>query len=147
MKVLLLSYNFVGVFDLYKGKLQNAMVTPIVICSDGSDDDDNYGPLKKKVRMGAGDATAVNEIKLYLEALPMASTKADPLEWWNANKDILPILSSIAKDYLAVQSSSVASERAFSSARQTCTDNRACLSTESMQATQCLKSWGKMFDQ
>ena len=70
----------------------------------------------------------------------------DPLEWWRVNGHRLPNLSRMARDYLPFQSTSAASERAFSSSGQTCTTSRNRLNAASIQATQCLKSWAKIDD-
>jgi hypothetical protein len=101
---------------------------------------DTYGPLGKRRKIAA----TINETKMFFDMLPLAHGDTNPLEWWKSNQTTFPILARMARDYLAIQSSSVASERAFSSAKQTCTDNRSRLSDQSMQATQCLKSWAKL---
>jgi hypothetical protein len=51
-----------------------------------------------------------------------------------------PIWHSLAQDYLAVSASSVASERAFSSAGITISKRRSCLNADIVEALQCLKS-------
>ncbi|KIK32072.1 hypothetical protein CY34DRAFT_55025, partial [Suillus luteus UH-Slu-Lm8-n1] len=51
-----------------------------------------------------------------------------------------PTLSRIAKDYLAIQGSAVASERAFSSGGITGTARRNCLLPTTFEALQLLKS-------
>lgn len=51
-----------------------------------------------------------------------------------------PILSRIAKDYLAIQGSAVSSERAFSSSGITTTARRNRLLPETIEALQLLKS-------
>lgn len=51
-----------------------------------------------------------------------------------------PTLARIARDYLAIQGSSVASERAFSSGGRTDDKSRNQLSTEVFEALQILKS-------
>mgnify|MGYP000948364819 CR=1 FL=1 len=124
-----------NVFQIYQPRWGHAAQPEAADTSD-------YGPMAKRKRVSAAN----NEIKLYLDALPFASLKSNPLEWWRSNRETLPILSRMARDYLGIQSSSVASERAFSGARQTCTDNRASLGTGTVRATQCLKSWSKLHE-
>ncbi|KIJ48109.1 hypothetical protein M422DRAFT_163178, partial [Sphaerobolus stellatus SS14] len=51
-----------------------------------------------------------------------------------------PTLAKIARDYLAIQGSAVASERTFSSAGITGTDRRNRLRPETFEALQVLKS-------
>lgn len=67
-----------GVYQTYKSRKTSATADPDE--SDISDGED-YGPLRKKARTGVSKEDAVNEVKLYLEVLPMANRKADPLEW------------------------------------------------------------------
>jgi hypothetical protein len=51
-----------------------------------------------------------------------------------------PTISRITKDYLAIQGSAVASERAFSSGGITGTARRSCLQPATFEALQLLKS-------
>jgi len=51
-----------------------------------------------------------------------------------------PTISRIAKDYLAIQGSAVASERSFSSGGITGTARRNCLLPKTFEALQLLKS-------
>ena len=50
-----------------------------------------------------------------------------------------PILSAMAKDYLAIQASSVPSERAFSSGVDLVTPNRCSLEGKTVEMIQFLK--------
>jgi hypothetical protein len=47
----------------------------------------------------------------------------------------------MARDYLAIQASSVASERAFSSDGNMITDTRCRLVPKTIRVAQCLRSW------
>src|SRR6266480_4918257 len=49
-------------------------------------------------------------------------------------------LACIARDYLAIPASSVASEYAFSSSRNMITNKRSSLAPKTVRAAQCLKS-------
>lgn len=55
---------------------------------------------------------ASDEVKRYRdrESLPL---KNNPLQWWKEQQD-LPLMSSLAKRYLCIPATSVASERVFS---------------------------------
>lgn len=63
-------------------------------------------------------------------SLPPAQNDADPLAWWINHKNEMPNLIKIAADYLSVPSSSVASERMFSSAGRLLNKLRCSLSAK-----------------
>ena len=54
----------------------------------------------------------------------------DPLKWWKRNEPDFPLLSQLAKRYLAIQASSSPSERLFSKAGLVITPARAQLKPE-----------------
>jgi hypothetical protein len=56
--------------------------------------------------------TLNNEMERYL-SIPLED-QVDPLLWWQVRREELPILSRIARDYLCIQATSVASEQALS---------------------------------
>ena len=60
----------------------------------------------------------LSEIEHYLDLrlTPTAEPAENPWQWWNARKKQFPILSKIAKKYLAIPATSVPSERLFSEA-------------------------------
>lgn len=66
-------------------------------------------------------------------------TKA--LEWWKANSSRYPILSSLARDYLATSGSSCAIERAFSAAADVCGRNRGALLPRTIERCVCCMIW------
>ena len=66
------------------------------------------------------------------------------LVWWKNNQTKFPILSKIARDYLAMQASSVPSDRGFSSSGLTVTDTRSRLHPMMVRNLMCLKSWFKL---
>jgi hypothetical protein len=63
------------------------------------------------------------------------------LLWWKAHCVEFLVLSLMARDYLAVQSTSVACEQAFSVAGNTITKTRNRLQPETARASLCAKSW------
>ncbi len=64
------------------------------------------------------------------------------LKWWHiqVHSSQYPVLSKLARDYLAIQGSAVASERAFSSGGRTGTALRNQLAGKTFEALQILKS-------
>ncbi len=59
--------------------------------------------------------------------LTLVSINNNPLEFWKLYENSLPHLSEMASKYLCVQSSSVPSERVFSTAGDTVTAERSRL--------------------
>ena len=80
-----------------------------------------------------------NELDRYLT--DSASPETDPLIWWHAHALEFPILSKIARDYLAIQATSVSCEQVFSVAGNTITKRRNRLNPTITRASLCLKSW------
>lgn len=68
---------------------------------------------------------AKDEILKYRERDPL-ELSGDVLQWWKKQAD-LPLLSSLAKDYLSIPATSVSSERVFSSAGNIVTAERSLL--------------------
>ncbi|CAG8826826.1 23000_t:CDS:2, partial [Racocetra persica] len=67
--------------------------------------------------------------------LPM---NINPLKWWKLNSFHFP---QMAKDFLAIQTTSVPSEQIFSKAGDTIQAKRARLSEKSIQSLMCTGSW------
>ena len=70
-----------------------------------------------------------HELALYLSA-PYIDRKDNPLNWWKINKSQFPILSKLARDYLAIPAMSTSSERLFSAAAGYISNQRSCLNGE-----------------
>jgi hypothetical protein len=66
------------------------------------------------------------ELKNYL-SMPKTMLNQDPLTWWKSHGESFPSLRVIAKKLLAVQGTSVPSERVFSAGGNVITKNRASL--------------------
>ncbi|KNA06017.1 hypothetical protein SOVF_184970, partial [Spinacia oleracea] len=83
-----------------------------------------------------------SEIQMYYEEplIPRAS-KLDILNHWRACAVRYPILSTLAKDVLAVPVSTVASESAFSTGSRVLDCVRSSLSTKTVESIICLKDW------
>ena len=70
-----------------------------------------------------GKLAVTNEPQRYL-ALPDESRDTKPLEWWKAHAVSYPLLSRLARRYLAIPASSASSERLFSRLKLTATAAR-----------------------
>lgn len=83
-----------------------------------------------EVRMAATSVRdkASEEVKRYRERDPLPLQK-NPLLWWKEQQD-LPLLSSLAKRYLCIPATSVASERVFSTAGDIVSTKRSLLKHE-----------------
>lgn len=79
-----------------------------------------------------------DEIHLY-KMVKVISVDSNPLKWWKDNENQCPNLSKLAKHYLAVQATSVASESVFSTAGDIVTSQRAAPSTENVDIIIFLK--------
>lgn len=67
----------------------------------------------------------------------------DVLRWWKRNQDQYPILAKMARDFLAIPLSTVASESTFSTAGMVIDKYRSSLSSETVEALICAKDWLK----
>nr|XP_055050617.1 E3 SUMO-protein ligase ZBED1-like isoform X2 [Misgurnus anguillicaudatus] len=66
----------------------------------------------------------VKELEMYRDMLPLM-TSEDPAIWWWNRRDTYPFLSDLAQSYLCVQASSTPSERVFSTAGDTISQERS----------------------
>ena len=80
-----------------------------------------------------------DELNSYLNTFKN-DINIDPVLWWKEYQNEYPILSLIAKDYLIIQSTSVAAEQAFSVTGNTIIQTRNKLEPETVKAILCLKS-------
>ena len=85
-----------------------------------------------------------NEIKTYFQE-PVVAADTDILSYWKENRIKFPILSEMAKDYLSMMLTSVASERALSLGGLTITSTRTNLNPNTANESICLFSWFKTF--
>lgn len=93
---------------------------------------------RKKRRASMSSAT--DELTQYLSE-PPAPIPTDVLEWWKVNSTRYPRLSVMARDFLAVQATSVAPENLFCSKGDEIDKQRFSLSHGMTQAMLCIKSW------
>ncbi|PKA58030.1 Putative AC transposase [Apostasia shenzhenica] len=63
------------------------------------------------------------------------------LEWWKRSSKQYPILSALARDVLAAQASTVASESTFSTTGRIVGDYRSSLSPTTLCMLTCLQDW------
>ncbi|CAL5076589.1 unnamed protein product [Urochloa decumbens] len=63
------------------------------------------------------------------------------IAWWKKNSDAYPIVSLMARDFLAIPVNTVSSESAFSAAGRILGKDRTSLSPETLEALICAKDW------
>ncbi|KAF7346859.1 Dimer-Tnp-hAT domain-containing protein [Mycena sanguinolenta] len=69
--------------------------------------------------------------------------KNAPLAWWKANERYFPIVSKMARDFLAIPGTSVSVERLFSSSRHLCREVRGSFKAETIKEAMLTKMWLK----
>ena len=101
----------------------------------------------------AGDSSGrrsqsdVSELQMYLNYDFMKGVDEeerfglDILDWWKSQSNKHPILAAMARDILAIQVSSVASERAFSASGRVLDDRRTSLKPDTLEMCVCFKDW------
>ena len=82
-----------------------------------------HAAVKNRKDQQSSQTDPRDELNLYLNA-PLEELVEDVVSWWGAHQSQYPMLSRIARDYLAVQGSVVPSEPAFSSGALTSTRRR-----------------------
>ncbi|XP_061999376.1 zinc finger BED domain-containing protein RICESLEEPER 2-like [Rosa rugosa] len=94
-----------------------------------------------------GDAVVVNnEVDRYLLdpiEKPPKGVEFKILTWWQLNGPKYPNLQAVAKDVLAIQVSTVASESTFSTGKRVIDPHRSSLTPRSVEALICLQNWLK----
>jgi hypothetical protein len=92
-------------------------------------------------RIFQDNVTHVDEVANYL-ALPKIHHDDCPLTWWKTNKTRFPILSKLARKYLAIPATSTPSERLFSEAGNVMTIKRTQLAPNMLEnLVFCKKNW------
>ena len=71
--------------------------------------------------------------------LPDSDEEFDILVWWKANGLKYPILQMIARDFLAILISTVASECSFSTCGRFLTPHRSILQPDTLEALICVQ--------
>uniref|UniRef100_A0A0D2ZZW7 HAT C-terminal dimerisation domain-containing protein n=1 Tax=Brassica oleracea var. oleracea TaxID=109376 RepID=A0A0D2ZZW7_BRAOL len=91
---------------------------------------------------------AQDELETYLKESvvnprTMLGVEFDVLSWWKVHYSKFPILAEIARDVLAMQVSSVASESAFSTSGRIINPHRSCLTHYMIEVLMCSEQWMK----
>ncbi|XP_026431095.1 zinc finger BED domain-containing protein DAYSLEEPER-like [Papaver somniferum] len=100
------------------------------------ENDDGGNWKRRRVDM----PTSTDELSQYLSEAPSPIT-TDILDWWKRNSSKYPRLSVMAQDFLAVQSTSVSPDEAFSEKGDEVENQRFCLPCASTQPMLCMRAW------
>ena len=108
-------------------------------------------PAPKKSKLNIfpkkSSGTVMTELDTYLEEPVIEDgPNFNVLDYWRVHSIRFPNLSRMARDYLAIPSTSTPSERAFSAGRQLITDFRCSLKVETITACMMLKNLFKQPD-
>ncbi|CAM8981773.1 unnamed protein product [Rhodiola kirilowii] len=98
----------------------------------------------KRARVNLNKSAQTFDLQMYLDLATIEVDDDDNfnlLGWWKNNCFLYPVLSSLAKDLLAVPASTVASEAAFSAGGRVVNEKRDALSPNTIEALICLKDW------
>jgi hypothetical protein len=87
--------------------------------------------------------TSKSELLIYLDEAnhPLNDKNFNLLNYWKVNAPRFPVVSSMAKKFLAVPASSVSSESTFSCGGRVLDDYRSSLKPATVQALVCASSW------
>lgn len=76
-----------------------------------------------------------------LDPIEEQSDQFNILAWWKLMGPKYPNLQALARDVLAIQVSTVASESCFSTGKRVIDPHRSSLSPRSVEALICLQNW------
>lgn len=82
-----------------------------------------------------GTPVAANELTQYITLIPNNVHEGDVLKFWNDNNKGLPVLASIAREYLVTPATSGASERDFSKTKRTASVRRLAMKRSKVSDT------------
>ncbi|GES99129.1 ribonuclease H-like domain-containing protein [Rhizophagus clarus] len=110
-----------------------------------SNPDDHKNSLSQRLFKRQRVNNEIDEFQLY-NLLPVSPPDTDPLEFWKINESQYPRLANMARDYLAIPSTSVPSEQCFSAGKYLITDTRNRLAGKTVRACMALKSWWQILN-
>ncbi|KAJ0513752.1 putative HAT dimerization domain, ribonuclease H-like superfamily, hAT-like transposase, RNase-H [Helianthus annuus] len=135
-----------GLFETYKEKFDkvvNTSTTQEARNEDLVEFDVGNDFFAEFLNVEESNSVAIDtELKRYLQEPRVDFTKRfDILTWWKQNAIRFPIVSRMARDILAIQISTVASESAFSTSGRVLDAYRTRLSTNIVEALVCTQDW------
>jgi len=121
--------------NYYQAGIATGQTQECNFLSDIFGSDSNTGPSQSNT----------DEIGLFFNSTRVREhSEIDPLGWWKINEKRFPNVAILARDVLAIQASSVASESTFSTSGNLVSDTRSRLSDEVITAVMCLREWQRL---
>jgi hypothetical protein len=111
-------------------------------------DDDNKDKLlnAELYQNGPLDLNTKTKLTRYLK-LPAMLQETNIYHYWKAKQYDFPIISRIARDFLAIPTTSALSKCVFSIRSDVVTKKRNRLTGDSVRMIMCLKDWGIITDE
>ena len=122
---------------------------PAMMCisDDEEDDCERMESIYSKMLGLSTSEDDYCELQIYLTEKPEARVENklgmsyNVLNYWKSNSCKFPVLSQLARDVLAIQVSSVASESAFSTSGRVLDPYRSCLTPYIVEVLLCTQQW------
>lgn len=133
----------------YKSKLSmseqtpcDSAIPPITLSESQTSHKKSLKDLVAFLSSSSNNLCAKSELEYYLDEpiLPW-SEDFDILNWWKTNGIKYPTLQMVARDFLAVPVSTVASESAFSTGGRVISIHRSRLHPDTVEALMCSQNW------
>jgi hypothetical protein len=108
------------------------------------EDEDDYFQSQQGTHVSNEGDTDTDLEKYMAEKLNLlkdAFDKFDILSWWKTHQDVYHVMSMLARDVLAIQVSTVASESAFGAGGRVIDPFRSRLDPQVVEALICTKDW------
>jgi hypothetical protein len=84
------------------------------------------------VKVPANRELLSKELDAFI-AEPYAAEDCNPLGWWNGHRLKYPSVAAVARVYLGIPATSVASERVFSKCGRVCSERRSLLTPQHIE--------------
>ena len=136
----LVKTNLSQLYAFYKQQQQSS--SQLQSSSQSQPSQPSQAELDEEDEFQLADDIEEDDLEYYLNDRREKQDAAfDILQWWKSNGFKYPIVARMAKDVLAVQMSTVASESAFSTGGRILDSFRSSLSPRMVEALICSKNW------
>jgi len=120
----------------YTSEASNTVGSPVLAKRQLGQEFANFKSSRRKTH------APKSEIDIYFEEDCVEDIENfDILAWWKAHAEKFPVLSTMARDFLAIPLSTVPSESAFSLGGRILGESRSSLTPEMLEALVCGKDW------